>query len=112
MSDDCLFCKIVAGEIPADMVLENDHVVAFRDISPKAPTHVLVVPRTHAANVAAVAASAPHELAAMAVAAQQIADDQCGGEYKWVFNTGASVGQTVFHAHGHVLGGELEESIV
>ena len=113
MSDDCLFCSIIAGDIPADTVLEDDHVVAFRDIAPKAETHVLVVPRTHAPNVAAIAAAAPHELAAMAAAAQQIADRECGGEYKWIFNTGASVGQTVFHAHGHVLGGSgLDGSLV
>ncbi|WP_084103268.1 HIT domain-containing protein [Demequina sp. NBRC 110056] len=112
MSDDCLFCSIVAGDIPAERVLENDLVVAFRDIAPKAATHVLVVPRTHAPDVAALAASAPEQLAAMALAAQEIADAECGGEYKWIFNTGAGAGQTVFHAHGHVLGGDLSGSLV
>jgi histidine triad (HIT) family protein len=113
MSDDCLFCAIIAGSIPADKVLENDHVVAFRDIAPKAQTHVLVVPRTHAASVAAIAQAAPHELIAMAGAAQEIADRECDGEFKWILNTGASAGQTVFHAHGHVLGGRgLEGSLV
>lgn len=106
MSEDCLFCKIVAGDIPADTVLENEHVVAFRDIAPKAPTHVLVVPRVHAPTVASVAGAAPEQLAALARAAQEVADAECGGEFKLIFNTGASVGQTVFHAHGHVLGGE------
>lgn len=113
MSDDCLFCSIIAGDIPAQIVFEDESVVAFRDIAPKAPTHVLVVPRSHAPTVAAIAATAPHELAAMAAAAQEIADRECGGEYKWIFNTGAAVGQTVFHAHGHVLGGDgLEGSLV
>ncbi|WP_062072203.1 HIT domain-containing protein [Demequina sediminicola] len=105
MSDDCLFCKIAAHEIPAEIVLENDHVVAFRDIAPKAPVHVLVIPRAHVANVAEAAAQAPDQLAAMAAAAQQIADDECGGQFRWIFNTGERAGQSVFHAHGHVIGG-------
>ncbi len=105
MSDDCLFCRIVAGDIPADKVLENDHVIAFRDISPKAPTHVLVVPRLHVANVAELAATDPTVLAHMAAAAQQVADHECDGEFRWIFNTGAKAGQSVFHVHGHVLGG-------
>ncbi|MDE0572847.1 histidine triad nucleotide-binding protein [Demequina sp. B12] len=109
MSEDCLFCKIIDGDIPATKVLENEHVVAFRDIAPKAPVHVLVIPRTHVKDVAAAAAEVPQELAAMALAAQEIADAECGGEFRWVFNTGASAGQSVFHVHGHVLGGtELE----
>ncbi|WP_297081323.1 HIT domain-containing protein [uncultured Demequina sp.] len=112
MSADCLFCSIIAGDIPADRVLENDAVVAFRDIAPKADTHVLVVPRTHAPDVAALAATAPGELAAMALAAQEIADAECGGQFKWIFNTGEKAGQTVFHAHGHLLGGDLGGSLV
>jgi len=112
MSADCLFCSIIAGDIPSDRVLENDDVVAFRDIAPKADVHVLVVPRTHASDVAALAAAAPDQLAAMALAAQEIADAECGGQYKWVFNTGEKAGQTVFHAHGHVLGGDLSGSLV
>ncbi len=102
---ECLFCRIIAGEIPGDIVLENDQVVAFRDIVPKAPVHVLVVPRRHEPDVAALAAADPAALAAMAAAAQQVADAECGGQYRWIFNTGASAGQTVFHAHGHVIGG-------
>jgi histidine triad (HIT) family protein len=100
---DCIFCRIVAGEIPADVVARTDAVVAFRDIAPKAPVHVLVVPVRHEPNVAALAAAAPEVLAEMAAVAQQIADDECGGEFRWIFNTGAAAGQTVFHAHGHVM---------
>lgn len=100
---DCIFCRIIAGEIPGDFVVQTDSVVAFRDIAPKAPVHVLVVPRLHVPNVAALAAEAPEVLAEMAAVAQQIADAECGGEFRWIFNTGAAAGQTVFHAHGHVM---------
>lgn len=109
MSDDCLFCKIAAGDIPADIVLKNDKIVAFRDIAPKAPVHVLVIPRTHVENVSQAAAEVPDELVAMAAAAQQIAEDECGGQFRWIFNTGERAGQSVFHAHGHVIGGDTLE---
>ena len=102
---DCLFCRIVAGEIPAQIVVETDTVIAFRDIAPKAPVHVLVVPKLHAPNVAALAAASPQVLADMAAVAQQVADAECGGEFRWIFNTGAAAGQTVFHVHGHVMNG-------
>ncbi|WP_062201871.1 histidine triad nucleotide-binding protein [Demequina salsinemoris] len=102
---DCLFCRIVAGEIPADILAENDTCVAFRDVAPKAPVHVLVVPRSHLENVAQVAEADPGLLAEMATMAQGIADTECGGQFRWIFNTGAEAGQSVFHAHGHVLGG-------
>jgi histidine triad (HIT) family protein len=105
---DCLFCRIIAGEIPGDFVLVNDDVVAFRDIAPKAPVHVLVMPRLHVATVADLAKESPHALAAMATAAQQIADAESGGHFRWIFNTGERAGQSVFHVHGHVIaGGEL-----
>lgn len=102
---DCIFCRIIAGEIPGDFVVVDEDVVAFRDISPKAPTHVLVVPRVHAANVAELAETAPQTLAAMAKVAQKIADDEAGGHFRWIFNTGERAGQTVFHVHGHVIAG-------
>ena len=103
---DCLFCRIVAGEIPASIVAESDNAIAFRDIAPKAPVHVLVVPRVHVANVTEAAAQVPDVLADMVALAQRVADAECGGDYRLVFNTGAQAGQTVFHAHGHVLGGK------
>lgn len=102
---DCIFCRIVAGEIPASVVVETDSVIAFRDVAPQAPVHVLVVPKLHVPNVSALAAAAPEVLAEMAAVAQQVADAECGGEYRWIFNTGAAAGQTVFHAHGHVMNG-------
>lgn len=103
---DCLFCKIVAGDIPATLVAETDNVIAFRDIAPKAPVHVLVVPRTHVANVTEAAAQIPEVLAEMVAVAQQVADAETGGEYRLIFNTGEGAGQSVFHVHGHVLGGK------
>lgn len=100
---ECIFCAIVAGDIPADVVAKTGNVVAFRDIAPKAPVHVLVAPVMHFPNVAAIAAEAPDVLSEMALVAQSIADNECGGEFRWIFNTGAAAGQTVFHAHGHVM---------
>ena len=100
---DCIFCRIVAGEIPAEFVAQTENVIAFRDIAPKAPVHVLVAPRVHVPNVAALAASHPEVLAEMAAVAQQIADAETGGEFRWIFNTGEAAGQTVFHVHGHVM---------
>jgi histidine triad (HIT) family protein len=104
---DCLFCKIVAGEIPATIVRETPTTLAFRDIDPQAPTHVLVIPRVHYPDVAALAASDPGAVVdvlreAGEVAAQEKVDTT---GYRTVFNTGAGAGQTVFHAHAHVLGG-------
>jgi histidine triad (HIT) family protein len=104
---DCLFCRIVAGEIPADIVAENARAIAFRDLSPVAPTHSLVIPREHLENVAEVAAKAPETLtevftlAAEVAAAEGIADSG----YRLVANTGQDGHHTVFHAHVHVLGG-------
>lgn len=103
---DCLFCKIVAGEIPATVVHETPTTLAFRDIAPTAPTHVLVVPRTHLPNAAALAAEEPATVADLVNAAAAIAEAEgLGGDYRLVFNTGSGAGQTVFHAHLHVLGG-------
>ena len=103
---DCLFCRIVAGDIPATLVAETDRVIAFRDIAPKAPVHVLVVPKSHVANVTEAAAQMPDVLAEMVAVAQQVADAECGGEFRLVFNSGEAAGQTVFHAHAHVMGGK------
>ena len=103
---DCLFCSIVAGEIPADIVLSNEHVVAFRDIEPQAPVHVLVIPREHHENVGELATNAPQTTAHVLQAAKEVAEAEgIGSGYRLVFNTGADAGQSVFHVHGHVLGG-------
>ena len=103
---DCLFCRIVAGEVPATVVAETGRTLAFRDVAPQAPTHVLVVPREHHADVAAVAEADPTLLvdvlhSAVAVARQEGLD----GGYRLVANTGSDGGQTVQHLHVHVLGG-------
>jgi histidine triad (HIT) family protein len=103
---DCLFCRIVAGEIPATLVRESEHTLAFRDIAPQAPTHVLVVPKDHYPDVAALAEQ-PALLAELVREAHAVAVEEGLDErgYRLVFNTGADAGQTVFHTHGHVLGG-------
>jgi len=97
-SDDCLFCKIIAGQIPSSKVYEDETTYAFNDINPKAKVHVLVVPKKHYANVA--------ELAHIVSIAQNIADKEFHGAYRLVFNTGLDAGQTVFHVHAHVMTGE------
>ena len=103
---DCLFCKIVAGQIPADRVLEDEDVIAFRDINPQAPVHVLVVPRRHVASLDAAAADDAALLGRLLLAAQRVARE-AGTErgYRVVNNCGSSAGQSVFHIHFHVLGG-------
>lgn len=103
----CLFCAIAAGEIPADIVMSDDDVVAFRDVNPKAPVHVLVIPRAHYANAAAVAAQAPQLAAALVSAAARAAELEGVAEsgYRIVTNTGDQAGQSVHHVHLHVLGG-------
>ena len=107
---DSVFSQIIAGRIPADIVYRDERVVAFADIHPQAPVHLLVVPVSEDyANVTELAAGDPALLAHIVSVAQRLADERCGGEYRLVFNTGASVGQTVFHVHAHVLGGGLEE---
>ena len=104
---DCIFCKIVAGEIPADVVAEGEHVVAFRDLNPQAPVHALVVPRSHLANAAEVAEAEPQTLAEMVTVARRVAADGGQDSYRLVANTGEEAGQTVFHAHLHVLAGRV-----
>jgi histidine triad (HIT) family protein len=103
---DCLFCKIVAGDIEADVVHETPTTIAFRDLNPQAPTHVLVIPRSHYPNAATLAAGEPGSAVDLLVAAGEVAEKEGLGEgYRLVVNTGAAAHQTVFHAHLHVLGG-------
>lgn len=104
-AQDCLFCRIVAGEVPATLVAENESAIAFRDLNPQAPVHVLVVPRDHHADVAQLAAADPALLAAVVRLADEVAEREAGGQFRLVFNTGAEAGQSVFHTHGHVIGG-------
>jgi histidine triad (HIT) family protein len=104
---ECLFCAIVAGEVPATTVLDSDRILAFRDINPQAPTHVLVITKEHHPDVAALAAADPGLLGEVITAAHRVAAAEGAAEtgYRLVFNTGAQAGQTVWHVHGHVLGG-------
>ena len=99
-----IFERIVAREIPADVVFENERIIAFRDIAPKAPLHLLVVPKSAAyANVAELAAGDPALLAEVVAVANQLAAEHANGEFRLIFNSGESAGQTVFHVHAHVL---------
>ena len=102
---DCIFCGIVSGDIPADVVAETTSALAFRDLNPQAPLHVLVVPRTHAADAAALADVEPETVAELVRVARQVATDAGHDSYRLIFNTGADAGQSVFHAHLHVLAG-------
>jgi histidine triad (HIT) family protein len=105
-----IFERIIAREIPATIVYEDESIIAIQDIAPKAPVHLLVVPKTaEFANVTELAAGDPQLLADMVAVAQKLADEHSGGQFRLIFNTGERVGQTVFHVHAHVLGGELSE---
>lgn len=114
MSDDCLFCRIVAGEIPCDEVARSDGFLAFRDIAPKAPVHILVIPERHVASIAQVDALTDAERAAMPLFIARVARaaglDETG--YRVATNHGPDARQAVFHLHWHVLGGAgLSESM-
>lgn len=104
---DCLFCKIVAGQIPGNLVFQNDHVVAFRDITPRAPTHVLIVPRRHIDTLNDLTPEDDALVGEVVRAASTIARTEGLAErgYRTVFNCNAEAGQTVFHIHLHLLGG-------
>jgi len=103
---ECLFCRIVADEIPADIVLRRDDVLAFRDINPQAPVHILVIPAAHYADGAELAAADPELAGRLLQAAAEVATAHgLDSGYRVVLNTGADAGQTVFHVHAHVLGG-------
>lgn len=104
-SEPTIFTRIVAREIPADIVFENDTIIAFRDINPQAPVHLLVVPKSASyRNVSELATGDPALLAQLISTVKHLANEFCGGEYRLVFNEGASAGQTVFHVHAHLLG--------
>ena len=105
MSDSCLFCRIVRGEIPAKIVRQDEHTVAFRDIDPKAPTHVLVIPKTHVPSLNE--ATDAEMLGRLMLVARSIAEAEglLTDGYRTVVNTGANAGQTVHHIHLHLLGG-------
>ena len=107
MDTDCLFCRIAAGEIPATVVHETDTTLAFRNINPEAPVHVLVIPRAHHADVVALAQADPGLAADLLAAAAAVAEAEGlrGDGFRLLFNTGGYAGQEVLHVHAHVLGG-------
>ncbi|MHB1949367.1 MAG: histidine triad nucleotide-binding protein [Gammaproteobacteria bacterium] len=104
---DCLFCKIIAGEIPAKMIYQDDNVVAFDDINPQAPQHKLIIPRKHIATINALEATDNELVGQMVQAAKKLAAELKIAEegYRLVFNCNPGAGQTVFHIHAHLLGG-------
>ena len=106
-SPDCLFCKIVNGDIPADIVYQSDEVVAFRDISPQAPTHVLIIPRRHVATINDLEPGDETTVGNLFLAAKEIASQEGIAEpgYRVAMNCNEAAGQTVFHLHLHLLGG-------
>jgi len=108
VDNDCLFCRIVAGEIPATVVHETDTTLAFRDIDPKAPVHVLVIPKAHHTDVVALATADPAGSADLLAAAAAVAEAEglLTHGFRLLFNTGGYAGQEVFHVHAHVLGGQ------
>lgn len=107
MTDECLFCKIAGEQMPVPLLFATDEVVAFRDINPQAPTHVLIVPRRHIATINEVAAEDCAVVGAMIHAARQIAEAEGIAEagYRLVYNCNADGGQSVYHIHLHLLGG-------
>jgi histidine triad (HIT) family protein len=106
---DCLFCKIREGEIPCDKVFENEGVIAFRDVNPQAPTHVLIVPRKHISTVNDLEEEDKDVVGKMLLAAKVIAADEGIAEdgYRLVLNCNSKAGQTVFHIHMHLIGGRV-----
>ena len=104
---DCIFCKIINGEIPSESVYEDEHVLAFRDITPKAPVHVLVVPKAHISSISELNPENSHIAAKCLEAVAKIAESEgLDGGYRVIANTGPDGGQTVFHLHFHLLGGK------
>jgi len=104
---DCLFCRIASGEIPADVVLRTPDLLAFRDIHPQAPTHILIIPTRHVAGVSTLDPSDAQVMGKLFLAAQELARSEGieEGGYRMVVNSGPDAGQTVFHVHMHLLGG-------
>ena len=103
---DCLFCKIIAGDIPADKVYEDDEVLAFRDIAPQAPTHILIIPKKHYSDLSEIDQQDDLLIGKMVrTGAELAAQEGLDGGYRIIFNNGPEGGQVVFHVHMHVLGG-------
>jgi len=98
---DCIFCKIVAGEVPTELIAVNDHAIAFPDLYPQAPVHILVVPKIHSENILQLDNSS--SLKGFFELIRKVAATKTDGQFKLQFNTGAREGQSVFHTHAHIL---------
>ena len=105
LDPDCIFCSIASGAAGVELVHEGERVVVFRDISPAAPVHLLVIPRAHHRTVGDLAAADPQAMVELVTAARQSAVAEGHDSFRLVFNTGERAGQSVFHVHGHVLAG-------
>lgn len=105
MSENCLFCKIIAGELPCDKLYEDDEVFAFKDIAPQAPMHYLIVPKEHLRGPEAVTEASERIIGKLMRIANDIAQKEGMANYRLVLNNGAGAGQTVFHLHMHIIGG-------
>ena len=101
---DCVFCRIVTGELPSKKVFENERILAFEDINPKAPTHILLIPKKHVVNLVDGAAD-PGLLGEIVASSAEIAKQRGAADYRLVTNTGKEAGQLVFHLHFHLLAG-------
>jgi len=99
---DCIFCKIVRGEIPTKLVGETEHSIAFKDIAPRQPVHILIVPKNHSRDITELAAKDPDALVDLVRLGTKLAAEYSTGSFRLSFNTGAEAGQSVFHAHGHI----------
>ncbi|MCR2765170.1 HIT domain-containing protein [Microbacterium sp. zg.B48] len=111
MSEPSIFTRILNGEIPSEIIAETENAFAIRDIAPRAPVHLLVIPKSDEyRNVVELAAGDPDLLAELVGLANSVAAEHADGDFRLVFNTGPRSGQTVFHVHGHVLAGDLTES--
>ena len=111
MSEPSIFTRILNGDIPSEIVAETENAFAIRDVAPKAPVHLLVIPKTEQyRNVVELAAGDPDLLAELVGLANAVAAENGAGDFRLVFNTGPGAGQTVFHVHAHVLSGGLDES--
>jgi len=108
-AQDCLFCRIVDGEIPADVIYQSESAIAFRDINPQAPTHVLIIPRRHVSTINDLDVGDQELVGSLVLAAKAIAQQEglADDGYRVVMNCGEGAGQSVFHIHLHLLGGRL-----
>ena len=111
-NSDCIFCRIVSKELQANLVAESEHSIAFWDISPRQPIHILIVPKKHHENIAELSNSAPDQLVDLMQLGSQIALDKSAGSFRFSFNTGVEAGQTVFHAHGHITSRTPKDQVV